>query len=699
MKTPPASLRYPASAAVLLAAVLASSSALHAQTWDGGGTTISWGTADNWDPNVLPVFNNTTDLIFNTTVKPNLNIGAVRTIRSITFGADIDSDFVTNFRSFDGGASAALTMQADSGNATLTVDSGASGNISFGYIGTGTVGGALILSSNLDIVHNGSGTLTMSRQITGASGFTKSGTGTMQVAQFNTNSFTGAANFNGGRAIFGNTNTAGGDLNAASAVNLGGGTLEIRTTTALNKTLTSNTTVSSASTLAYNNTTAATQTLTVSTGTLALNADLTVQNISANTTLGNGITISRNITGTGGLIVDTYNNIASTADNYGLGRVGLSGDNSAWSGNLNIARGTVSLQGSSLTGQQTGTGTLTVGTTDDAFGAGLTYFSSAANTTSFQVNNSLVVTAGGFRSIKGGNTDHGLIFSGDVLLNGDLNVDHVLSSTRTIAFTGNITGTGGVDVTRSGGSATSSVSLSGNNTYSGDTTIASGARLFIGVGGATGSITSAIVNDGTVIFNRSDALSYSGAISGAGVITKTGAGDLTLSGAVSSSGGTTVTAGSLIINGNFSSGTNNISVASAAALGGDGSIAGNISFAAGANYIFNTTATLNVSGAVTLDNSFGVANLVNADGSAVDWSIVSTGIYTLIDGAASVFGNISNFGEANAFDIGGGRIAYFQNGSLELVVGTPIPEPGTFGLLGGIAALGFAGLRRRRRSS
>lgn len=49
---------------------------------------------------------------------------------------------------------------------------------------------------------------------------------------------------------------------------------------------------SSASTLAYNNTTATNQQLLLNTGSMVLNADLTVQNISATTTLANVINIS-----------------------------------------------------------------------------------------------------------------------------------------------------------------------------------------------------------------------------------------------------------------------------------------------------------------------------------------------------------------------------------------------------------------------
>jgi hypothetical protein len=55
-----------------------------------------------------------------------------------------------------------------------------------------------------------------------------------------------------------------------------------------------------------------------------------------------------------------------------------------------------------------------------------------------------------------------------------------------------------------------------------------------------------------------------------------------------------------------------------------------------------------------------------------------------------VFANLANNNLVNAFDIGGGRSAYFEEGSLRLIV---IPESSTI-LLG---RLGLLALVRRRR--
>ena len=87
--------------------------------------------------------------------------------------------------------------------------------------------------------------------------------------------------------------------------------------------------------------------------------------------------------------------------------------------------------------------------------------------------------------------------------------------------------------------------VTGENTYSGGTTIASGAALQVGAGATTGAIIGPVVNNGALIFNRSDAQAFAGPMSGAGALTKAGAGTLNLTGTNTYSGGTTVAAGTL----------------------------------------------------------------------------------------------------------------------------------------------------------
>jgi autotransporter-associated beta strand protein len=154
-------------------------------------------------------------------------------------------------------------------------------------------------------------------------------------------------------------------------------------------------------------------------------------------------------------------------------------------------------------------------------------------------------------------------------------------------------------------------------------------------------------------------------------------------------GATLVSAGTLFVTGAL---TSNISVSDNATIGGGGGTTGTITFGGGSFFDI----ALPVSSANSLDSSaisfattgFGIDNLV-FNGTAVDWSTIANGTYTLITGTLNST-NLGNFGSGSAADIGGGRTAYFQSGSLQLVV---IPEPST-ALLG---AIGLLALLRRRR--
>jgi autotransporter-associated beta strand protein len=121
-------------------------------------------------------------------------------------------------------------------------------------------------------------------------------------------------------------------------------------------------------------------------------------------------------------------------------------------------------------------------------------------------------------------------------------------------FSGVISGAGQV-------TATGQVVFTGANTYTGGTTINTGAEVDVGSGGTTGALSGNVVDNGTLVFNRSNSLTYSGAISGAGALIKNGSGALTLSGNNSSfTGATTVNSGVLIVSNAAALGTGNAAV-------------------------------------------------------------------------------------------------------------------------------------------
>jgi fibronectin-binding autotransporter adhesin len=151
------------------------------------------------------------------------------------------------------------------------------------------------------------------------------------------------------------------------------------------------------------------------------------------------------------------------------------------------------------------------------------------------------------------------LFGGIQLVSGTLTLDQAGGIDVTIANA--ISGAGGLRKTGAG-----IVTLTESNTYTGGTTI-SGGMLRIGDGGTSGSILGNVVNNGLLVFNRSNSVSFNGAITGTGSLTKQGAGTLTLAGTNSYSGATTIEAGAIFINGAQAlSAASDYSIASGAGL-------------------------------------------------------------------------------------------------------------------------------------
>jgi autotransporter-associated beta strand protein len=196
-------------------------------TWDGGDTTnANWGQANNWNPDGVPTFDNTAELIFHEAGAARLTnaINGDRIIKKITFNADADSNVVVRTRQAIGNAQLGrvLTFDADSGNATITVDelSAGSHSISGGAVSAINLGGSISLTDSLDVVHSGNGILTLGQNndgtnegsetpITGAGGINKSGTGVLALAGPNT--FAGGLNVTGGRVNVNNSSALGSD--------------------------------------------------------------------------------------------------------------------------------------------------------------------------------------------------------------------------------------------------------------------------------------------------------------------------------------------------------------------------------------------------------------------------------------------------------------------------------------------------------
>lgn len=109
-----------------------------------------------------------------------------------------------------------------------------------------------------------------------------------------------------------------------------------------------------------------------------------------------------------------------------------------------------------------------------------------------------------------------------------------------LTWSGVISGTGALNKT-----GTATLVLAGNNTYGGPTTVSSGT-LQVGAAGTAGSLgTGGVVNQGSLVFNRTDTMTVGNAISGTGSLTQAGTGTTILSGVNSYAGTTTISAGTL----------------------------------------------------------------------------------------------------------------------------------------------------------
>jgi len=232
---------------------------------------------------------------------------------------------------------------------------------------------------------------------------------------------------------------------------------------------------------------------------------------------------------------------------------------------------------------------------------------------------------------------------GDIVDNARL----VFSKFGATSFNGVISGSGSVAIEDTPGGFTT---LTNNNTYTGGTTITSGT-LAIGNNGTTGSIVGNVLNNSSIIFNRSDNIGFDGLISGSGGLLKLGAGVLTLSAVNTYTGATTVEAGNLRVNGAV---VGAVTVQSGATLSGIGAVGGLVTVQSG-----GTLSAGQSPGTLTL----GALNL-NA-GSASVFELGSAGV---VGGASndlvSVTGNLTLGGTLSVNAPSAGYYRLFNYGTL-----------------------------------
>lgn len=200
--------------------------------FDRGGANASWQTAENWFGDILPLFNNQTDLLFYEEGVTRLStyLGASRTARSLNYEPAADGNFAIRFTITAVTDAADLILDTDSLTepAEINIDADASGNFVLGNTSdpvTNTYGN-LVLADDVLITHNGGGNLTIDAvisEIGGSRNLTKTGPGSLILS--GNNSYTGTTTVNEGRIVLN-----GNSLNDTSTLNITGpGFVEIAT--------------------------------------------------------------------------------------------------------------------------------------------------------------------------------------------------------------------------------------------------------------------------------------------------------------------------------------------------------------------------------------------------------------------------------------------------------------------------------------
>jgi autotransporter-associated beta strand protein len=475
-----------------------------------------------------------------------------------------------------------------SGVAIITTASGGTANLNGAMATIGTLSNTTVSLSSGTVLSVGAGTQT-GGGITGSGSLTKTGAGTLILGYDNT--YSGGTTIsagtlqmgNGGATgtIFGNV-TDNGTLVFNRNDSLGFGGL-ISGTGAVQK--------SGTGTLTLTNNNSYSGNTTISNGTLQVSADnnlgggqlaigagtfraagniastrvIALQNASSAIQVDSGLTYTAasgaTVSGTGGLTKTG----AGTLD-LSAATISYTGTTTANAGTLNLgspastaqatiaASATMNIAGSNLVlGPLANSGNVNFTNTSGAItvgaltGSGTTTFAAGASIPTLSSGNISVAGAANITTASGGTANlTGATAAVSTLSNTTVNLaaGTALSVAAGTQTSGGISGPGSLTKT---GSGTFIVGF--DNTYTGGTTISAGT-FQIGNAGAAGGIVGNVIDNGTLVFNRTDSYTFGGVVSGSGAVRQSGTGTLTLININTYTGGTTINSGTTLQLGN-----------------------------------------------------------------------------------------------------------------------------------------------------
>ncbi|PUA77333.1 hypothetical protein DB771_08575 [Burkholderia sp. AU29985] len=638
------------------------SSPATAQVWHGT-TSSDWTVGSNWSTGAAP--SGTATVTINTN-SPNPTVlgvsGAVNsTIGNLQMGTATGTSALTiqNGSTLSSSVTTGTNQIGQSSgatNATITV----TGTGSSWSMASSTIFGAALGSTGTLNVANGA-TASLASNL--AVGQTSGGRGVLNVTN-------GSTLTTGGATIAAsNSNSTGSISGAGSQWNVGGaltvglgrgngagvGTLNIANGAAV--TATGNITIGG---------------LTLSTsGAGAITVDGAGSRLSTGGALNIGLySTGSTLTVSDGAVV-TANTVTVTALPAAKGTLNLSSSGTLATQALTGGPGTaqVNFDGATLRATASNTAFISgfTATGLNIAAGGLTLDTGAFNVTAaspFSGTGALTKVGTGTATFTGDNTYTGgtTISAGTLQLgNGGTSGSIVgdVTNNGTLAFNRSDTATFGGAVSGSGALAqigTGTTVLTGNNTYAGGTTISAGT-LQLGNGGASGSITGNVTNNGTLAFNRSDTVSFGGTISGSGALAQLGTGTTVLGGNNTYLGGTTVNGGTLQVAGDA-----NLGDASGSLSFGGGTLRNTADFASAraitlnaGGGTFQTTGNLTLTGPIggsgALTKTDGGTLLLTANDTYTGGTTISAGTLQLGNGGTSgaIVGDVTNNGTL-AFD-------------------------------------------------